>query len=284
MRIEPTKTKSLQGKGISTTSQVEIKGFDPSTIRYLDDLLKRYSYGKDLGFLLDPAREFKVVFYGGKKPSLELQNYMHHNTDQGVCGEIAHSFGLQALKNLDIKAKYDIVIVCGSVKDVFLSGHAFLLIAPKELNIRKVLNQQKDEFPEGSLLIDPSLGVIENTSWLNQEEGIYKLDSSIPFAEAQDFGSTWMLRLKRGINPLVIGFLKDYIPIPATKNDNRLLYLAFILDKGNKISSITLIAHDLKKREIELIDLERFLNNPMQVGNLKRLLDKVRNDLRCPAK
>lgn len=273
---------SLQGDiGIS---EVGFKGFDQSTIDFFKSLLGQYKYGKDLNLLLEPARGFKVVYCRGKDPSVLLRNYTYGDISQGICGEVSHSYGRQALKSPEIRNKYDIVQVFGSVTGVFSRGHAFLLIAPKDLNIKHLLDRGNNIFPEGAVLTDPSLGTFEYTSKLNTREGHYKLDSSISYQDIQDPSGDWSLALRPDdFSPIVIGFMRDYIPVTNPENENRLLYLAFEISNGNEIPTVNFLVHDSKTNAIELINLENFPSfgpDSKQVGNLKKLLEKVKSDLR----
>ena len=275
MKTEPTRIAALYPQ--TGIPQIASKDFDLSSVNYFSSLLERYKYGKDLDLLLDPSRGFKVVYKGGEKPAVLLENYFHCDAYKGICGEVAHAYGMQLLSNPEVREKYDVVVVAGSVADVFSGGHAFLLVAPKKLNIRDALNKDRNKFPEGSILIDPSLGTMGDACTL----GGYKLDGFVKYTEAHDFSSHCELELKpNNFNPMVIGFLKDYIPISDSKDKNQMLYLTFNTDSTNKIVSVDLIAHDPKTDETQTIDLEKFQDSSMQVRNLKKLLEKVRCDSR----
>lgn len=263
------------------TPRVEYSGFDPGSLDFFTSLLSRYKYGKDLNLLLDPSRKFNVVYQAGDNPSIELQNYSQTDVYQGICGEVSNSFGLQALKNPGIRKKYDIVIVTGGAKDMFSCGHAFLLVAPKELNIRQQLGSEENMFPEGALLVDPSLGVIENANVFNTEEGKYKLDGIVPYTDIHNTGNHWRVGLTpNNPNPIIIGFLRDYIPVTDPSNDNRMLYLAFNTNGENKVTSVNFLAHDLStNNEPQLVNLETLQDNLMEVRNLRKLLKKVSSNL-----
>ena len=280
MKSEPINPAAVSM--VSKAKETNNDDFDDKSKAYFSTLLSRYKYGKNLDLLLDPATNFKVIYHNGDEPFLELQNYDCSGSYKGVCGELAHSFGVQALTDPDIRTKFDILVVVGSVKDLFPSGHAFLLAAPKDLNIRSALSKNRDIFPEGSMVIDPSLGTFEDASAFNKDNGKYKLNGLVPYEEVQNSSSgNWQLGLSPNtINPIVLGFLKDYVPLEDEQSDNKMLYLAFHADAKSKISDVSLTTHNPQTNETEAVNLDNFSNTSGQVRHLRKLLEKVRDDLK----
>ena len=267
-----------------TVPTIGSKGFDTGSINLFRSLLERFRWGKDLNFLLDPAINFHVV-YDPTSKRITLRNYFNGETGVGTCGELAEGYAKELLKYTEIQTKYDVVVIGGSDME-FSEGHAFLLVAPKELNMINALKEQLGIFPEGSILIDPTHGVLEIASKFNGQSGTYKIDSRIPYVKAEDCCKDTDVGLppleKKKPEYLVLGYLSDYIPEICSVNDNRTLYLGFEIDSlGDKIPTVGLFTQEPRSNIIPASELESVLNNTpsAQNANLNKLLQKIRSDL-----
>lgn len=256
--------------------------FDPKDLELVRSSLEKYQYGKDLDYLLSQNACFGVTSRDGV---LVLKNWIRSDSYKGVCGELANSLGSSLIKDREFNSKYDVVIGSGSHAKYFPhpSIHAFLLIALKEINIRKQLTDKPFEFPDGVILVDPSLGKLEVAAENNSRDDGYKLctasfdrASSCGNVEAYAGDAQFDLR-PNSPYPAVIGFTNDYLPGNFT--DAETLYFVFQTNSSSQIVDVTLASFNPLTRYLSNIDLSHSSNQEKQVLNLKRLLNKLKGDL-----
>ncbi len=275
-----TKSVSLSGSGV--VARATKSSFSARDLELVKTSLKNYKYGKDLDYLLNPSAGFRTTSTNGV---LTLTNWIQSNSYRGVCGELSNSLGLSLIKNPDFNSKYDVVVATGSNAKYFPqpSVHAFLLIAPKEVDIRRKLIADSLVFPEGALLADPSLGKLEVANENNTNEDGYKLcipsfADTTSFRDVETYTGDVQLDLKpNGQAPVVLGFTKDYLP--GNFRDEETLYLVFHTDDKNQIKEVNLASFNPTSGQPTFIDLSQLPTNINQVSNLQKLTDKVKVEL-----
>ncbi len=272
----------LDLNGIQRLVEATQSKFNPKDLELVRTSLENYEYGKDLGYLLSQGACFKVTSGNG---TLTLKNWERRDSYKGVCGELANSLGLSLIRNGDFNSKYDVVLATGSHAKYFPhpSIHAFLLIAPKEINIRKQLTDNPSKFPEGVILTDPSIGKLEIASENNNKDDGYKLciasfDRTSSFGEVEISAGDVQFDLRRNSpHPAVIGFTEDYLPGSFT--DAETLYAVFQTNDSNQIKDVTLASFNPLTGQPSYIDLSTFSRDEKQVLNLKSFLGKLKGDL-----
>jgi len=276
------RTVELGVNGIERLVQATKSCFNPNDLELVRKSLENYQYGKDLDYLLSSGACFRATSRDGV---LTLKNWIRSDSYKGVCGELANSLGLSLTKNGDFNQKYDVVVATGSHAKYFPppSVHGFLLIAPKEINIRKQLTDNPLKFPEGAILADPSLGKLEVASENNARDDEYKpcisyFTDTVPFKEIEAYaGDVKFDFMPNKSFAAMIGFTKDYLP--SNFKDGETLYFVFHPDDKNQIKEVNLASFNPITGEGTLIDLSTFSKDEKQVLNLKRFIGKVKGDL-----
>ena len=159
------------------------------------------------------------------------------------------------------------------------SVHAFLLVAPKAINIRESLTTNPNRFPEGAILVDPSLGELAVASEFNDREDGYKLlGADFPCRYVQNYSGSIQLDLKPSHqNSVIIGFTNDYLPGDFACQE--VLCLVFKTNETSQVEDVTLVSHNPITRKIKDIKLDLYSNSLKEVTNLKRLIAKVKGNL-----